>query len=257
MKQINNSSLFIALVILIILTSCISQKKLVYLQDRKMLEKKVFDNKKDEEYKIQPNDNLYIKISSLEEKANLIFNGMANRYPGSTNEMGTYLDGYSVSGDGNIDFPLIGRTFVKDMTIDEVKVKIETELDKYIKDIRVVVKLINFDIAILGEVKKPGQYKVHRNKINLFEAIAMAGDLGDFANRNRIKLIRQDKNKTSVHLLDLTDQNIIESRYFYLLPNDIIYAEPLKGKQFTFANFPYSIVFSAISTLILMLNYVN
>jgi len=108
---------------------------------------------------------------------------------------------------------------------------------------------------MLGEVRRPGEYKIYQDEINIFEALSLAGDLGDFADRKNIVLVRQTKTGSNLYRLDLTNSNILESDYFYLVPNDIIYVEPLKGKQFTFANFPYAVIFSAISTTLLLINF--
>jgi polysaccharide export outer membrane protein len=119
------------------------------------------------------------------------------------------------------------------------------------------VKLANFNVTLLGEFHRPGKYNIYQDRINLFQAISMGGDLTDFANRNRIALIRQTEKGSKIHRLDLTDKFIIESDFYYLKPNDIVYVEPLKGKQFTFAQFPYAVIFSAISTALLLINYFN
>jgi polysaccharide export outer membrane protein len=200
---------------------------------------------------------MWVKITSFHEKTAMLFNSSNSKYSQNLNDIGVYLNSYTVADDGNIDFPLTGKIQIQNLTIEKVKEKINKILDEYLKETMIIVKLINFNITMLGEIKKPGQYKIYQDKINLFEAIAMAGDLSDFANRNKIKLIRQSKQGAVIHKLDITDQNIMESDFFYLMPNDVIYIEPLKGKQFAFANFPYSIMFSAITTLILMLNYIK
>lgn len=222
---------------------------------QRAISKDEFVNDRIENYKVQPGDNLYIKVSSFDEKTTMLFNSSDNRYGQNTNDIGVYLSSYAVAEDGSIDFPLTGKIQVQNLSIEEVKAEINKVLDEYLKENMIIVKLINFNVTLLGEVKNPGQYKVYQDKINLFEAIAMANDLGDFANRRKVKLIRQSKKGSSIHMLNLTDQNILESDYFYLMPNDIIYVEPLRGKQFTFANFPYSVIFSGISTLILLLNF--
>ena len=255
--KIKKIRLLIPVVLFLILSSCVSQKKLLYLQNKEIAQKTSFINERNEDYKIQPGDNLYIRITSFDEKTSLLFNSSDPRYTQNMNDIGVYLNSYAVSDDGTIDFPLAGKVNVHNLTIDEVKQKINEVLDEYLKETMVIVKLINFNITLLGEVNAPGQYKVYQEKINVFEALAMSGDLGDFANREKIKLIRQTKNGVKIHELDLTDQEFLGSDYYYLLPNDLIYVEPLKGKQFTFANFPYAIVFSGISTLILLLNYIK
>lgn len=249
-------TVIILIVSAILLSSCVPQKKLIYLQNKqRAISKNEFVNDRIENYKVQPGDNLYIKISSFDEKTAMLFNSTDNRYGQNVNEIGIYLNSYTIAEDGTIDFPLTGKILLQNLTIEQVKVEINKVLKDYLKETMIIVKLINFNITLLGEVKNPGQYKVYQDKINLFEAIAMANDLGDFANRRKIKLIRQSKKGSKIHMLNLTDQNILESDYFYLMPNDIIYVEPLRGKQFTFANFPYSVIFSGISTLILLLNF--
>lgn len=257
MKYTPKIKLLYPLIFITFLSSCVSQKKLIYLQNKDLATKNEFVNERSEDYKVQPGDNLYIKISSLDERTALLFNSTDPRYSQSQNDVGVYLNSYTIADDGTIDFPLAGKVHIQNLTIEGVKEKIDVVLKEYLKETLIIVKLINFNITMIGEIKRPGQYKVYQDQINIFEAIAMAGDLGDFADRGRVKLIRQNKKGYSVQELDLTDQNILESNYFYLMPNDVIYIEPLKGKQFTFANFPYAIVFSAISTLILMLNYIK
>ncbi len=256
MKQVRKINLFFPIILVIILSSCVSQKKLIYLQNKeKATAKNEFINERNEDYKVQPGDNLYIKITSIDEKTAMLFNSTDPRYSSGMNDIGVYLNSYTVADDGSIDFPLTGKIQIQNLTIEEVKGEIKKVLDEYLKETMIIVKLINFNITMLGEIKNPGQYKIYQDKINLFEAIAMAGDLGDFSNRNKIKLIRQSKQGAIIHELDLTNQNILESDFFYLMPNDVIYIEPLKGKQFTFANFPYSLVFSAVSTTLLLINF--
>jgi len=110
---------------------------------------------------------------------------------------------------------------------------------------------------MLGEVNRPGQYKIYQNSINVFEAVSMASDLTDFANRNKVAIIRQTKTGSEVVYIDMTKRDLLLSDYYYLRPNDILYVQPLKGKQFSFANFPYGIMFGFISSTILLLNYLN
>ena len=257
MNQLSKHIILIG-IITIVLSSCVSQKKLVYLQNKELAEiaaKKEFINKRTEDYKVQAGDNLYIKISAMDDRASELFNSVDPRYSQNQNDVGVYLNSYTVSDDGYIEFPLKGKIMVLNLTIEKIKFKIQEVLSEFLKESLVIVKLVNFNLTCLGEIKNPGQYKVYQDKITIFEAIAMAGDLGDFANREKVKLIRQTKKGAVIHTLDLTNQNILESDYFYLMPNDVIYVEPLKGKQFTFAEFPYTVVLSALTTFILILNY--
>ncbi|MCF8299193.1 MAG: polysaccharide biosynthesis/export family protein [Saprospiraceae bacterium] len=241
----------------IIISSCVPQRKIKYLQQQAdEATKTEFVNTKKINYTIQPGDNLYIKISSINQKANSIFNTESQyRQQYMNNDISVYLNSYTVDDNGSIDFPLVGEFTVNNLTTEEIKVKLQEKLKEYIKESTVIVKLVNFYVTLLGEITRPGEYKIYQDEINIFEALSLAGDLGDFADRNNIVLVRQTKNGSEIHRLDLTSSNILESDYFYLVPNDIIYVEPLKGKQFTFANFPYATIFSAISTTLLLINF--
>jgi len=243
----------------LVFASCIPQKKMLYLQVEKGTDSLAeFKNEKKIEYLIQPGDNLYIRVVTPDEKSTFLLNPLsAGRTQNINNDASVYLNSYSVSETGMLDFPMVGNILVKNLNIAEVTKKIELNLDTLLINYVVIVKLVNFNITMLGEVNNPGQYKIYQDNINIFEAISMARDLTDFANRHKVALIRQTKTGSEVVYIDMTDQTLLLSEYYYLKPNDILYVQPLKGKQFTFANFPYGIVFGFISTTILLLSYLN
>lgn len=239
----------------LLLSSCISQKKMLYMQvttDSDTLS--TFKNERKIDYRVQPGDNLYIRVVSLDEQTTMLLNpsGTGNNM---NNDASIYLNSYTVNETGYLDFPMTGEIFVKNMTIDEIKKELTIQLREYLKELVVIVKLVNFNITMLGEVNRPGQYKIYQTSINLFEAVSMASDLTDFANRNTIAIIRQTKTGSEVTYVDMTKRDILLSEMYYLKPNDIVYVQPVKGKQFTFANFPYAVIFGFISTTLLLLNY--
>jgi polysaccharide export outer membrane protein len=249
---------FLALLTALIFASCVPHKKLLILQGSTQQDSvQRYKNDRSLSYLIQPGDNIYINVVSLDAKTAQMFNGGGSNSQYLNGDASIYLNSYTVSEIGTIEFPLAGSIQVQNLTIEEVKAKLQTILDQYIKETVLVVKLVNFNVTILGEVMRPGQYKVYKTEINLLEAISMAGDLADFANRKEVTIVRQTKNGSETKVVNLTSKEILSSPYYYLKPNDIIYVEPLKGKQFTFAEFPYAVVFSALSTLILMLNYIK
>lgn len=260
MKKPGTKILNIGIVIIILLiTSCIPQKRIVYLQDKNPEDTLTkFFREKVPEYKIQPGDNLYIKVHSLDEKTFSFFNntgGSSQSTQYLSNDISVYLNSYTVSDLGFVDFPFVGEIKVQNLTIDETKDLIQEIINKFLIETTITVKLVNYKITMVGEVRRPGEYSVYQENINIFEAISMAGDLTDYANRNEVALVRQTKNGAVIHRIDLTDNKILESEYYYLMPNDILYIKPLKGKQFAFANFPYAIMFSFISTTLLLINY--
>jgi len=253
------SLIWIALLTFLV-TSCIPQKKMLYLQVQDETDTlSSFNNERKIDYRIQPGDNLYIRVVTLDEQTTLLLNPLSG---GSSNYIGQsdasiYLTSYTVSEEGNLDFPMTGEVFVKNMSIDEVKTTIQEKLKVFLKEFVVIVKLVNYNITLLGEVSRPGQYKVYQDNINLFEAVSMSGDLTDYANRNKIAIIRQNKTGSEVVYVDLTKRDILLSDHYYLKPNDIVYVQPVKGKQFTFAEFPYAILFGFISSTILIINFVK
>lgn len=216
-----------------------------------------FTTEKEVSYKVQSGDNLYIQVASMDEQTNQLFgnNQQSGNYMNS--EVSVYLQSYTVDKSGQIDFPIVDKLHVEDLTVEEIRTKIQSVVDEYLVGATVFVKMVNFNVTILGEVRRPGKFKVYQDQINIFEAVAMAGDLSDFAARSKVKLVRQTENGYKVYNVDLTQDNIITSDYYFIMPNDIIYIEPLKIKQFGFASFPYSLLFSTISATLLILNYVK
>jgi polysaccharide export outer membrane protein len=242
---------------LLILASCVPQKKIRYFQDKTDADttQSHFVNDRGEEYKVQPGDNLYIRILSIDDRAYSFdeARGATNYYQ----ESGIYLNSYGVDELGNIEFPLIGKIDVENLTTKQIKDSIQFKVDEYVKNTIVIVKLANFRITMLGEFQHPGKYLVYQDKINIFEAIGLAGDMTDFAKRDRTLLVRQTADGYKSIRLDLNDQTIVESDYFYLQPNDMIYVEPVRGKQFSFTQFPYALIFSAITTALLLIEYLK
>ncbi len=247
-------------VLVLLLASCIPQKKMLYLQaktDSDTLSS--FKNERKIDYRIQPGDNLYVRVVSLDEQTTTLLNPLGSTSSSTTlsSDASVYLNSYTVNEAGYLDFPMTGEIFVKNMNVEEMKEALYEELREYLKEFVVIVKLVNFNITLLGEVNRPGQYKIYQNNINLFEAVSMSGDLTDFANRSTVAIIRQTKTGSKVAYVDMTKRDILMSDYYYLKPNDIVYVTPVKGKQFTFAEFPYGVVFGFISSTILLLNYLK
>ncbi len=237
--------------------SCVPQHKMLYLQNKQKAEGKVhFQNERSETYLIQPGDNLYIKVVSLDEKTATLFNPLERTSGGSNvNDQGIYLNSYTVSDEGYIEFPLAGKITVQNLNVEQVKERIQVILDQYLKETVLIVKLVNFNLTVLGEVRRPGQYKVYQSEINIFEAMAMAGDLTEFANRREAQIVRQTKTGSEIIEVNLERADILASDYFFLKPNDMIYIKPMPIKQFGFAAFPYTLIFSSISTALLLINF--
>ncbi len=164
---------FIYLIFAILLSSCVSQKKIKYLQKVQEQDTTSFNpNKHNADYKIQVKDNLYVRVFALDEKAYLFFNKQSGStsYNDFANDASIYLNSYSVNIEGNIDFPIVGKVYVKDLTVDQVKTILQQLVGEYLKEITVVVKMVNFRVTLVGEVMRPGEFTIYKDDLNVFEA---------------------------------------------------------------------------------------
>src|SRR4030042_1136617 len=223
--------------------SCTPTKKLKYVatSDPGTPKSEYFNDRS--EKTIQPYDYLYIKIFSLDERTNNIFN---DRYS-STYE--TELLSYAVDDKGNINMPFIGVINVKDLTINQAKIQIEKSLSVYLNNISVVVRFISNKITILGEIVRPGQYSFYDEKVTVFQAIGFAAGSTIVANLSDVTLIREKDNKITYHHLDLTKKNIVASEYYYLLPNDVIIINPVNAKFRSLRDYSLNIFDSILGTI--------
>ena len=146
--------------------------------------------------------------------------------------------------------PFIGKIFAKGKTLDEFNKVISKKVGEFLKKTIVVVKLVNYNITVVGEVNRAGQYKIYQDKINIFEVLGMAGDFTTYAKRDDVVIVRHTEKGSKVHHLDLLSDDILESDYYYLMPDDIVYVRPLKGKNFAYQMFPYALVISSISLIL-------
>lgn len=266
MKKISILLCAITLMAISMITSCVPQRKMLYLQNEITMNDSLFmsmeyPNEKHFDYKVQPGDLLFIRIASLDVNSSAFFNSsnQSGSAVGSTFSSGNpyiYLNGYNIDETGNIEVPIVGKVQVKDMTIKEIQIKLQESIDEYLKQTIVYVKLGLFNLTILGEVAKPGQYQVYQSDINIFQALALAGNATDYANKSSVKIIHQTPNGSQIVKVNLNDASILSSPEYYLKPNDIIYIEPLKMKQYGFTSVPYGTIISAISLLVTCFTFV-
>lgn len=221
--------------------SCVSNKKLVYLQnleDQPLIFEDSLIFYALDEYRLQYNDIIDVKIQTNAEEMNELFNIKTQQnFQGGQQLLGGgdiyYMSGYTVDRDGHIDLPLIGRVKVSNKTLTETKLAVIEELSKYVvsDEFFVRVQLGGIRYSALGEMRKPGKYVVLQDRMTIFEAIANAGDLNITAKRDDILLIRQYPEGTKLHRVNLLDRNIVHSPFYFIQPNDQIYAEPMKIRE--------------------------
>ena len=186
---------------------------------------------------IQEGDVMEIVVSALDDLAVKPFNkttmSQTGNAGGTSGNVRLGNNDYQVTSDGFIQFPVLGSVYCKGMTKQQLKVDLESRLKTYLSDPMVSITLTNFNISILGDVGSPGQKTSTTEKLNVFQALALAGDMKDSANRTNVKLIRysEQSGKDITYSLDLSEAAIVNSPYYYLQQNDILYVEPDKNKQ--------------------------
>jgi polysaccharide export outer membrane protein len=255
-KQLISLGVKLLLIFGLFFTSCISQSKVKLLQERTVKEAATeFANNKSTTYRLQAGDHLYIEVYSVDPKTSKFFQ---TDFPDLMNPTYLYLKSYSVDEFGYINFSFVDKMYVKGLTVAEVKEQIQKTLNEYFKESNAVVKLVNFEVSVIGEVNDPGSFTIYRDQLNLFQAIGLAGGFKDFGNPKKVKLVRQSQTGSNLVELDLSDNKILESPYFYLQPNDIIYIEPMNAKSWSYVRFPYETILVLVSTALVGWNvYLN
>ena len=222
--------------------SCVTARKVNYMQEPDKHIPSYTDTLSYEDYQLRIGDRLYVYVYSLDEKVAKMYNaGGANttymRQQMSSGHMGSYdLYTYLVDEDGNITFPTIGKVPVQGKTTREVKYQLEEEIGKLLKEIpgyatvSVEVNIVDRTLSIIGA--KSGRYMITKEKMTIFEALAQAGDLGDFNSRKEIKLVREKNGVTTIKTFDVRSKDIVNSEYYYIEPNDIIYVRQIPGYSF-------------------------
>lgn len=177
-----------------------------------------------------PDDQLYIHVDSRSPETVVPFNQETNR---SNLDRNTQVHGYHVSSDGDIIFPILGRIHAEGMTAEQLAAYIEGRLvsGRYVKDPQVTVRLMNFRVTVIGEVVNPQQIHMPDARITIFEALAISGDVTLDGLRDCVTIIRNIDGAYVVDTVDLTSRQILDSPYYYLHQNDIVYVEPTKKKK--------------------------
>jgi len=250
-----NLSFVLLFFLSIILASCGSVKNIAYLQnsDEINFEKSRFLY----DARIMPKDQLSISVNTTTPEASLPFNLLLqNEYTqGRSMSSAGVLMPYLVDNDGYITFPIVGRLKVAGLTKSEAEKLIFEKIRPYMAENEnpvVTVRMSSYSVSVLGEVARPGSFQVSREKITILEALAQAGDLTIYGVRDKVKLIREDiTGKKQIVTLDLNDANLVNSPYYYLQQNDVVYVEPNKVKaQNSKVGQTTTLWFSATSILI-------
>lgn len=267
MKKLKVNSLFLA-ILAIALASCVTSKKVNYMQEPDRQIPSYADTLSFEDYKLRVGDRLFVYVYSLDEKITQLYNsgmGHNNQMRGRQGGENSSYDLYSYLVDeaGNIQFPTIGDVYVLGMTTREVKQELENRLSKLLREIpgykmiSVEVNVVRRTFSIIGQ--QSGKYAIMKEKMTIFEALAMAGNIQEFGDRSQIKLIRERDGETIIKTFDVRSKDIINSEFYYIEPNDIIYIRQIKGQAFGInsASTAVSIVAATISFGVFVYTIVN
>lgn len=241
------------------LAACTPQSRLVYMQDKQELGDHIPTRK--ETYRLKPGDILHVRILSPDPMDYDVFNlDRVQRYATTrTADVGDpnmFLYGHTISEEGSINLPVIGNIQMAGKTLDEAHDTLQERAKEFLVDATVSVKIVNFSVTVLGEVRRPGNFFVYDHDFTIMDALGLAGDLTDYGNRN-ILVGRHTQDGLIFNRINITDRAAVNSEFYFLQPNDLVYVEPLVAKRFGFAQFPFAVVFSAISTTLLLINFFN
>ena len=216
--------LFILSIAGFLLSSCVTARKVNYMQEPDRYIPSYADTLSFEDYELRIGDRLYVYVYSTDEHVQKMYNAgganssqmrqqMGNGALGGSYDLYTYL----IDEEGYIDFPTIGKIFVQGLTTRDVKYKLEEELGTLLKEIpgystiSVEVNIVNRSFSIIGA--QSGRYMINKEKMTIFEALAMAGDLGEFNSRKEIKLVREKNGVTTIKTFDARSKDLVNSEY--------------------------------------------
>ena len=219
-------SFLIGILALLITSSCVSRKEIAYFQDLPQLEAELEAAKQN--LVIRPNDLLTITVSAANIEAVQPFNLPVTSAPSLGGGMAgrIELQSYLVDSDGNIEFPVLGTVHVAGLTRQQLVEKLKEKISEYVQNPIVNVKIINFQVTVLGEVNRPGTFTVPDERISLSKALGLAGDLTIYGRRDNVLILRETAEGKKYEYVDLTDSDVLSSPFYYLRQNDVVYVEP-------------------------------
>lgn len=215
--------IIIAVVSICMLASCSTREEIVYFEDIEKIEE--FELRENFQPVIRVNDVLRITVSSMDEEVISPFQmSTGDQQSGGAQDLS--LTGYLVDVEGDIHFPVLGEVHVAGKTRMEVQEMLQSRIRDYVTDAVVSVRLVNFQITVLGEVGSPGRIEVTDGRITIPQAIALAGDITYGGKRENILIIREIEGEMSYERVDITEANVFRNPYYFLRQNDIVYVEP-------------------------------
>ncbi|WP_114937323.1 polysaccharide biosynthesis/export family protein [Mucilaginibacter endophyticus] len=219
-----NFNTYCFLAALLLMTGCAAKRDLVYFSN--MANTGAVNNNMGGAVVIHQKDILSVTVNSLNPESNLLFNGNKNATTGNASAR----SGYKVNENGIVNLPLIGDYKIEGQTIEEAQAEVAKRLSAFVKSPVVDIQLLNFKISVIGEVNKPSTFVITDENVNLLEALGMAGDMTVYGKRDNVLVIRTENGHKTMNRLNLNRVESMDSPYFNLKQNDIVYVEPDKSK---------------------------
>lgn len=238
-------------IISLLLFSCASRDKIVYYENAKPT---ISNSVQKVNTKIQPDDLLMIIVSALEPDLAVPFNLTSTTTVQRSNQAGVGQQSqqlYLVDGNGNIEFPVLGKINVLNKTKEEIITELQNRISKYITNPIVNVRIMNFKVTVQGEVARPGVHTITSERLTVAEALSLSGDLTIYGDRKNVLVIREENGKRISQRIDLTKTDFINSEFYFLKQNDIVYVEPNKTKVNSSAVGPNASILISIASLLI------
>ncbi len=246
------------LLMISVLASCVSKKEILYLQDIETIA-----SNQEALYStpvVQPNDILLINVTAFDMEAVAPFNLImpARTAQELTNPATRDLQGYLVSLEGTIEFPVLGTLEVGGLNRKELIEKMKNEISVYVKNPIVNITISNYKVTVLGEVMRPGTFNIPDERITLLEALGKAGDLTIYGKRDNIIILREQNGVKSHSIIDITKSNFLNSPYYFLKQNDVVYVQPnsaqIGGAAYNRNSSVYISIASVLISLIVLIS---
>jgi polysaccharide export outer membrane protein len=238
------------LIVTMVAVSCVPTRQLSYFNDINDIAEPTTNPRMQK--LIMPFDKLYIRVLSIDLQTSQIFNTSDEIRSVSSSSM-VGLIGYLVDENGNINFPFVGNINVASLTTSQAAEKIQKALSDYVANTSIIVKYVDNQISILGEVNRQGLYSFSQDKLNIYEALGLGGGITRYGDRKNVVLVRNEGGKIMHYRLNLSDSKIANKDYYYVMPNDVVIVEPLKAISTSYSNITFTTVLSSITTLIAVL----
>ncbi len=240
---------------MISLSSCVNYKNLLYLQDENQRQNALYQEKPIVPYLVRENDNLFIRVNAFESTTMDYFN--QGSLTGNASGLGLYFSGYNytVNEKGKVELPVIGEMEVLGKTTKQIQDEIDSKLESYLQNPATVVRLSNWKVTLVGEFNAPGTLNIYDQQVTILQALGLAGDFTDYADLTQVQLIREKETGVrEVYYIDMTRPNLATMPYFYVQPDDVIYAPALKAKAFNVNSGSIGVILSSISIAVLIAN---